>query len=85
MSDTLFLLTICLILGTILLIFGFKYVSAALQSRSQLARENAYRELAEKAVTCQSENAASLASIGTELSEMKTRLAAIEKVLKDVE
>jgi hypothetical protein len=84
MSDTLFLVTICLILGTILLIFGFKYVSAAFQSRSQLAKENAYRELAEKAVTIQSETGVSLASIGTELSEMKTRLAAIETVLKEV-
>jgi hypothetical protein len=84
-SETVYLLTICLPLGTILLVFGLKYFSAAFQARSRLASESAYRELAEKAVTVQSDNAASLSSIQAELSQIRIRLAAVEKILKEVE
>ena len=85
MSETVYLLTICLPLGTILLVFGLKYFSAAFQARSRLASESAYRELAEKAVTVQSDNAASLSSIQAELAQIRIRLAAVEKILKEVE
>jgi len=47
--------------------------------------EEAYRELAEKAVSLQAANAASQAAIHADFSEMKIRLAAIEKLLREVE
>ena len=51
MTIALYLLTLCLPLGTILLIFGMRYVSAVLQARARLANDGAYRQIAEKAVT----------------------------------
>jgi uncharacterized membrane protein len=69
-----FLLVTILVLVTILLVFGMKYFSAARRDRAGVTREDAYRELAEKAVSVQSD-----------VSEMKLRLTAIEKLLREVE
>ncbi len=85
MSEGPFYISISLVLGTILLVFGMKYLSAAYQARSRVKGEDAWRELAEKAVAAQSRNAASLSSIESELSTIVTRLTAVEKVLKEVE
>jgi len=69
-----FLLVTILALVTILLVFGMKYFSAARRDRAGVTREDAYRELAEKAVSVQSD-----------VSEMRLRLTAIEKLLREVE
>ena len=69
-----FLLVTILALVTILLVFGMKYFSAARRDRAGVTREDAYRELAEKAVSVQSD-----------VSDMKLRLTAIEKLLREVE
>ena len=63
MPEYLYLLTILLPLVTVLLIFGFKYGSAAYQSRARVASDTAYRELA----------------------QITTRLAAVVKILQEVE
>lgn len=70
MSEHLYLLTICLPLVTVLLIFGMRYLAAVRQAKAQLDHNQAYRELAEK-------NQAAL-------GEIRTRLDGIEKILKDV-
>jgi Tfp pilus assembly protein PilO len=85
MSEPLYLLSIGLMFGTVLAIFGMKYFSSARQAQARLAIENSSRELAQKAVAAQSENAASLSAIRTELAEVKSRLIAVEKILKEVE
>jgi uncharacterized membrane protein len=85
MSEHLYLLTICLVLGTILLVFGMRYFSAVQQARARLAHEHAYRQIAEKAVTAQSENATALSSIQTALADVRTRLTAVATMLKEVE
>ena len=85
MADHTFFLAISLILGTALLIFGMKYLSAAYQARSRVKGEDAYRQLAEKAATAQSESAASLSAIQSELSRIATQLTTVEKILKEVE
>lgn len=79
-----FLLVTILVLVTILLVFGMKYLSAARQAHVRVTSEGAYRDLAEKAAAAQSASAASLAILQADLSEMKTRLGAIETVLKEV-
>jgi hypothetical protein len=71
MSEYLYLLTICLPLGTLLVIFAMKYWSAAQQARALAAS--------------QSEMASVLASIDGSLSDVRARLTAVEKILKDVE
>jgi len=85
MSEPVYFISIGLVLGTILLVFGMKYLSAARQAQARITGENAYRALAEKATAAQSENATLLSTIQAELSDMKTRLSAIEKILKEVE
>lgn len=71
MSEHLYLLTICLPLGTLLLIFGMRYLAAIRQAKAQLDHHQAYRELAEKTQTA--------------LNDMRIRLDGIERILKDVE
>ena len=85
MSEHLYLLTICLPLGTILLVFGMRYFSAIQQAKARLAHDEAYRRIAEQAVAAQSENAIALSSIQAVLSDVRTRLTAVEKILKEVE
>lgn len=85
MSATIYLLTICLPLATILLVFGMRSYSAVQQARLRLASDEAYRQLAEKSAAAQAEAATALASISLALSELKSQVGAIEKVLKEVE
>ena len=79
-----FILTLCLPLGTLLLIFAMRYFSAVQQAKARLADDRAYREVAEKAVAAQTDNATALASIQAALTDVSARVAAIEKVLKEV-
>jgi len=68
-----------------LLIFGFSTVSAAYQARARSANDTAYRELAQSVATAQSQTASSLAAMQAELMQITTRLAAVVKVLQEVE
>lgn len=81
---TIFLLVTILVLVTILLIFAMKYVSAAHQARLKTTSEDAYRDLAEKAVKAQTESAAALSSLQGNVAEISARLTSVEKVLKEV-
>ncbi len=85
MSETIFLLTICIPLGTILLIFGMKYFSAVQQARARMASEEVYRKIAADATAAQADTASRLATIDAALLDVKTRLASVEKILRDVE
>jgi len=85
MTTVLYLLTICLPLATILLVFGMRYLSAVLQARARFAQDEAYRRIAEQAAAAQSETAASLSSIQAALADVRTRLASVETILKAVE
>ncbi|MBV9570252.1 MAG: hypothetical protein JO056_03335 [Alphaproteobacteria bacterium] len=80
-----YVLTLTFLFGTPLLIFGMKYLSVAYQARAKAQADEAYRELAQKAATAESQNGASLAAIRTELSQIGERLSAVEKILKAVE
>jgi hypothetical protein len=68
-----------------LLVFGMRAFSAIQQAKVRNASDAAYRQIAEKAVASASENTTALASIQTALADVRTRLTAIEKVLKEVE
>jgi hypothetical protein len=81
----LYLLTISLFLGTILVVFGMKYFSALFQARARIANDALYRTLAEKVVATQSENQVVLSAMRTELSSVAASLAAVEKILQQVE
>lgn len=85
MSVFLYLLTICLPLATVLLVFAMRYASAVQQAKARLANDDAYRQIADKAATAQAETAAALTSIEAAMADVRTRLAAVEKILKEVE
>ena len=71
MSESVYFLTICLPLGTILIVFGMRYRAQVLQARA-LAAGN-------------TDNAAALKTIADSLADVQARLAGIEKILKAVE
>jgi hypothetical protein len=81
----LYLLTIGLFLGTILLVFGMKYFAAIFQARARVANDAAYRAIAEKAMAVQSENQAALSSIRAELAKVVASLAKVEKILQQID
>ncbi len=85
MSETIYLLTICLPLATIIFVFGMRYWAAIQQAKARVAGDDAYRDLAARATTAQSENAIALNAVNASLVDLKTRIAALEKVLKEVE
>jgi hypothetical protein len=70
MSTVVFFTTLGLILGTVILVFTMHYRSAARLAQARIAGEDA---------------AQTLAGLRGDLAEMKTRLAAVEKILKEVE
>ena len=72
-----FLLISILTIVTVLLIFAMRTFAASRQVRLQVASDAAYRELAAKAAATQSECADAL-------SDIKARLATVEKILKEV-
>ncbi len=85
MSATIYLLTLCLPLATIIFVFGMRYWAMIQQARARVATDDAYRDLAARATTAQAETAISLNAVNAALTDLKTRIAALEKVLKEVE
>ena len=84
MSTPLYLISICLPLGAVVLVFGMRYVSVIVQAKSRLANDDAYRRIAETAASAEAATATALTAIGASLADAATRLTAIEKILKDV-
>ena len=84
MSPNMYVFSLSLFFGTIILVFAMRYFSAVQQARARLANDDAYRQLAAKAVATQAETAAALTSIDTTLADLKSRVAALEQILKEV-
>jgi hypothetical protein len=84
MSDSVFYAAFFLPAAAAVIVFFMKYVSAVLQARMRLAQDHAYRDLATQAAAAQAEAAAALRSLGTSLAEIQSRMASVEKILKDV-
>lgn len=85
MDEHVYLLTIGLPLLAIVVVAAMRHFSAIQQAKLRFSHEEAYRVIAEKAVAAHTEAAASLASMDASLSELKSRVTAIEKILKEVE
>jgi len=73
MTTTLYLLTLVLPLATVLVVFGLRAYASVEQARARLAHDDAYRQLAERASSAQSQIANSLAAMEVNLSEMRAR------------
>lgn len=85
MSTTVYLLTICLPLTTVLLVFGMKYFAMVQQAKARTARDEADRRLADELARTQAETVAQLATMNAALARLDGRMGAVEKVLKEVE
>lgn len=64
---------------------GTKIVRDKTMSAAQIARDEAYRKLAEEAVTAQQKLADDQQRIIKDLAEMKQSIYAMEKMLREVE
>jgi Tfp pilus assembly protein PilO len=84
MSTTVYLLTICLPLATVLLVFGMKYFAMVQQAKARTARDEADRRLADELARTQAETVAQLAAMNAALARLDARMGAVEKVLKEV-
>lgn len=78
MSEPVYLATLGMFFGTIFMIFLLRTATVLKKAKLQAEGEASYRQLAERAVLAQEQTAAALA-------DLKTRIVAIEKVLKEVE
>ncbi|WP_317203875.1 hypothetical protein [Janthinobacterium sp.] len=85
MSENVFFAAFFFPAAAAVLVFFMKYVSAVLQARVRLAQDEAYRAIAAQAVAAPAETAAALAAMGGTLTQMQSRLIALEKILKEVE
>jgi hypothetical protein len=57
---------------------------ATRRARASVAREEAYRKLAEQAIAVQQRTAEEQQKISEDLGELRTRVSAIEKLLREV-
>ena len=73
--------TVFVIIVVVLLIQGF----GAYRAKMSLVREEAYRKMAEEALATNRKLAEDQHKIAAVLEDMQTRLAAIEKILREVE
>jgi hypothetical protein len=84
MPITLYVLTLTLPLATVLIVFGVRYYALLQRAKAQLANDGAYRQLSETASTTQSQIATRLATMEADLSDVRTRMSAVETILKAV-
>ncbi|MFC4453582.1 hypothetical protein [Deinococcus sonorensis] len=80
-----YLLTLGLFAGTILLIFALKYLSSIFSTRAQVVEREHYLKLAEDATAVNERLARELATVRADLAGIKERTAEIQHVLQQVE
>ncbi|MBS0376126.1 MAG: hypothetical protein JSR73_16215 [Proteobacteria bacterium] len=85
MSTSVYFISLTAMFGTVIVVFAMKYGSAVFAARARLAGDAAYRSLAEQALAAQAEQQAALAGLRADLSQLATSVAAVEKILKQVE
>jgi hypothetical protein len=85
MSPTIYFISMGAMLGTIIVVFGIRFLQASAVAGADAAHTDAYRKLASDAVTAQAGNAATLSAIQSELVEIKARMSSVETILKAVE
>lgn len=78
MSEHIYLITIFMLPVTAVLIFGMRYLARIKEAKLRHDSDESWRQLAERSIVAQADTAAALA-------DLKTRIIAIEKILKAVE
>ena len=85
MTPIFYLLTLILPLGTVLIVFRMRYHATVQEARARAANDEAYRQFAESASAAQSQIATSLAAMEADLADVRSRMTAVETILKAVE
>jgi len=85
MSEPIYVFTLAAFFGTIVAIFAMRYSAMNKKAKISLDNDECYRELAARAVQTQAETAISLGAVNATLADLRTRVASLEKVLKEVE
>ena len=85
MSEHIYLFTLGLPLAAIVAVFALRAAAAVKQARLRFENDEQYRLIAEKSAAAQAETAAALKTMGASLADVQSRLAQVEKVLKEVE
>lgn len=80
LTDVMYALFLALVL-----VFAMKYISAIFQARARTSSDRQYRALAEKVIAAQSENQATMSAMQADLARIASSLAAVEKILQQVE
>lgn len=84
MGFILVILTLITILAVVVISHAFKTQQAKAISKAEIARDEAYRKLAEEAVKIQQQMTEEQQRMSKDLSEIKKRIDAIEKMLREV-
>lgn len=84
MGFVLFILTLITIVTVVAISQFFKSSRAKATSMAEITRDEAYRKLAEESILVQQKMVEEQQKIINDLSEMKTRINAIEKMLREV-
>lgn len=81
------LVILCLVTVMLVVIIYqvFKNWRAKIATAAEIARDEAYRKLAEEAITVQRKTAEDQQKITRDISEMKERINSIEKMLREVQ
>lgn len=81
------LVILCLVaVAVVVIIFQvFKNSRTKIATAAEIARDEAYRKLAEEAITVQRKTAEDQQKITRDISEMKERINSIEKMLREVQ
>ncbi len=81
------LLVLCLVTVVFVVIISqvFKNRRAKIATAAEIAQNEAYRNLAEEAITVQRKTAEDQQKITRDISEMKERINSIEKMLREVQ
>jgi hypothetical protein len=81
------LVILCLVTVMFVVIISqvFKNSRTKIATAAEIARDEAYRNLAEEAITVQRKTAEDQQKITRDISEMKERISSIEKMLREVQ
>lgn len=73
------------VLFTVILVVALVQIFSTYRAKASILREEAYRKLSEQATAAEQKAAAQQEKIAEALEDLRTRVAAIEKMLRDVE
>ena len=77
-TPAIFFITMGTMFGTIIIVFGIRFLQALAVANIDAMHSDAYRKLASDAVTVQASSAATLTAIQSELTEIKARMTSVE-------